>query len=160
MSKTGYTNESLEYGQFIDSYPSAEVHLESLNAEIITAASQKLVDSYCSKYMHINIPNISILVLQKKKQLIYIIHFRQDIGSSQACAKQLTKLKLINTSMGEKCLSIYNNQTACAAKNLKYRSIDGSCNNLKRSFLGKANTAYKRLLFPDYENGNIAFLFL
>ena len=34
-----------------------------------------------------------------------------------------------------------------------YRSFDGSCNNLKYPLWGKANTAYSRLLIPDYADG-------
>lgn len=69
------------------------------------------------------------------------------------CAKELAKVKLVHTSMGKTCLSKYQNETACEGMNLKYRSADGSCNNLKHSFWGKANTAYKRLLFPVYKDG-------
>jgi len=76
------------------------------------------------------------------------------------CAKDLAKVKLDQTSLGQMCLSKYFNETACAGKNLKYRSADGSCNNLKRSFWGNANTAYKRLLFPVYKDGNISKLYL
>lgn len=70
------------------------------------------------------------------------------------CAKDLTKVKLDQTSLGETCLSKYNNKTACKMIDLSYRRADGSCNNLKHSFWGKANTAYKRLLFPVYKDGN------
>ena len=37
----------------------------------------------------------------------------------------------------------------------KYRSIDGSCNNLEHLQWGQANTAFQRLLPPDYEDGMI-----
>lgn len=70
------------------------------------------------------------------------------------CAKDLSKVKLDQTSMGDTCASKYGNETACDGTYSKYRSSDGSCNNLKRSFWGKANTAYKRLLFPAYKDGN------
>ena len=35
----------------------------------------------------------------------------------------------------------------------KFRSIDGSCNNLQRPWLGKAETPYKRYLPPAYQDG-------
>jgi hypothetical protein len=57
--------------------------------------------------------------------------------------------------MGKTCLSQYYNETICEGINLNYRSADGACNNLKHAFWGKVNTAYKRLLFPVYKDGNI-----
>jgi len=86
-------------------------------------------------------------------------YFSSGISKIQ-CAKDLAKVKLDQTSLGQMCLSKYFNETACNGKKLKYRSADGSCNNLKRSFWGKANTAYKRLLFPAYKDGNISKLYL
>lgn len=71
------------------------------------------------------------------------------------CAKAIAQVKLDQTSMGKMCFSEYYNETACEGMNLKYRRADGSCNNLKHSFWGKANTAYKRLLFPAYQDGNV-----
>jgi len=76
-------------------------------------------------------------------------------GNRIQCAKELSKVKLDRTSLGDACASKYNNETACDGVNTKYRSADGSCNNLKHSFWGKANTAYKRLLFPAYKDGII-----
>ena len=35
----------------------------------------------------------------------------------------------------------------------KYRSIDGSCNNLLNPSWGQASTAQERILPPDYEDG-------
>lgn len=35
----------------------------------------------------------------------------------------------------------------------RYRSYDGSCNNLKHTGWGKANSPYTRILPPDYEDG-------
>jgi len=84
-------------------------------------------------------------------------HFNYLDSYGRQCAIDLSKVKLDQTSFGAKCLSMYYNKTACIGMNLKYRSPDGTCNNLKRSFSGKATTAYKRLLFPAYLdsfNGN------
>lgn len=80
-----------------------------------------------------------------------------SFGSSPTqCAKALAQLKLDQTSLGQTCLSKYYNETACEGMNLKYRRADGSCNNLKHFSWGKANTAYKRLLFPVYQDGNVS----
>lgn len=70
------------------------------------------------------------------------------------CAKNLAKVKLDQTSLGKICVSKYYNETVCEGLNLKYRRADGSCNNMKHYYWGKSNTAYKRLLFPAYKDGN------
>ncbi|XP_060859433.1 LOW QUALITY PROTEIN: peroxidase-like [Metopolophium dirhodum] len=115
---------SLDHGQLIDSQLSEELYSVYLHAGIISEASSFIGREQCQGY--------------------YVTWGQ--------CAIHLSKVKLDKTSMGEMCLSMYYNKTACIGMNLKYRSPDGSCNNLKRSFSGKATTAYKRLLFPYYKN--------
>jgi len=82
-------------------------------------------------------------------------HFRHGLSDIQ-CAKDLTKVNLTGTTLGEMCMTEYYNNNSCTGKDFDYRSPDGSCNNLKRKYLGKANTPYKRLLFPVYTDGNIS----
>jgi len=69
----------------------------------------------------------------------------------------LSRIKLDGTSLGAACASEYGDGggggTACGGATARYRSADGSCNNLKRPRWGRANTAYKRLLFPAYKDG-------
>lgn len=36
----------------------------------------------------------------------------------------------------------------------RYRSADGSCNNLKHPHWGRSHTAQERFLLPEYDNGN------
>ena len=36
---------------------------------------------------------------------------------------------------------------------VRYRTPDGSCNNLKKPIWGQANTALQRVLFPVYDDG-------
>lgn len=83
-------------------------------------------------------------------------HFSLGYISQRNCSKDIGLLNLTGTILGEMCMSEYNNSNLCTGKNLDYRSADGSCNNLERNYLGKANTAYKRLLFPEYTDGNIS----
>ncbi|CAI6355783.1 unnamed protein product [Macrosiphum euphorbiae] len=111
------------YGQMIESMPSKEGHSGSRNAEIIYEVTRSLRNRYCLHYGYSDIK----------------------------CAKDLMNLDLNLTTLGEMCMSEYhNNNYSC---NFDYRSPDGSCNNLKRKYLGKANTPYKRLLFPVYKDG-------
>ncbi|XP_029341375.1 peroxidase-like [Acyrthosiphon pisum] len=114
------------YGQMIDSMPSKEGHSGSRNAEIIYEVTRSLKNTYCLSY---------------------------GLSDIQ-CAKDLTKVNLTGTTLGEMCMAEYhNNNYSCIGKDFDYRSLDGSCNNLKRKYLGKANTPYKRLLFPVYKDG-------
>ncbi|XP_060858578.1 peroxidase-like [Metopolophium dirhodum] len=121
----GFTIGSPVHGQLIDSMPSKDGDLGSRNAEIIFEVSRSLKDTYCLK------------------------HGLSDIQ----CAKDLTKIKLNGTTLGDMCMSQYYINNSCIWKDFDYRSADGSCNNLKRKYLGKANTPYKRLLFPVYTDG-------
>ncbi|XP_047481011.1 peroxidasin homolog pxn-1-like [Penaeus chinensis] len=43
---------------------------------------------------------------------------------------------------------------SCSAASHKYRSFDGSCNNLLLPSRGKSGTNYRRFLRPEYEDGN------
>jgi len=75
------------------------------------------------------------------------------------CVKDLTNVKLTRTTLSEMCMSEYYRNNSCIGMDLVYRSPDGSCNNLKRSSLGKATMPYKRLLFPVYADGIIFNIF-
>ncbi|XP_029341297.1 peroxidase-like [Acyrthosiphon pisum] len=105
--------------------PSKDGHSESRNAEIILEVTQSLKNTYCLK------------------------HGLSDIQ----CAKDLIKVNLTGTTLGEMCMPEYYNNNSCIGYEYDYRSFDGSCNNVKRKYLGKANTPYKRLLFPVYTDG-------
>ncbi len=52
------------------------------------------------------------------------------------------------TVLNNTCLA----PTTCATAS-KYRTIDGSCNNLKIPNLGKSDTVYRRLSKPAYADG-------
>ena len=49
---------------------------------------------------------------------------------------------------------------ASRGANAKYRTIDGSCNNLEHLQWGQASTAFQRLLPSDYEDGTIFIIYL
>lgn len=46
------------------------------------------------------------------------------------------------------------NQTIKCNLHVRYRKIDGSCNNLQVPLIGKSNTPFKRYLLPMYEDGH------
>ncbi|XP_060858011.1 peroxidase-like [Metopolophium dirhodum] len=116
---------SPNHGQLIDSQATKVGISSSRNAEVIVDVTRNLKNIYCKK------------------------HGLSDVQ----CAKDLSKVKITRTSLSDLCLPEYYNETMCIWKNLDYPSIDGSCNNLKRSSLGKATMPYKRLLFPVYADG-------
>lgn len=47
---------------------------------------------------------------------------------------------------------------AAPCTNGKYRTLDGSCNNLKYPTWGAANTKYGRLVAPKYADGKHIYL--
>ena len=59
----------------------------------------------------------------------------------------LTKFSLEQTSAAQHC------PKSPSCKISKYRTIDGSCNNLKRPLWGKSHTAFNRLHPADYADG-------
>ena len=67
-----------------------------------------------------------------------------------ACARFISTIKLEGTSLNAACAA---EQQADCNLNYKYRSIDGTCNNLENPKLGSVMTAYTRLLFPEYMDG-------
>jgi len=85
-------------------------------------------------------------------------HFRWYNIDNISCGKRLMNMNLTGT-LGEMCMSEYNNNNLCIGRDLDYRSPDGSCNNLKRNYFGKANTAYKRVLPPAYTDGKFFYFF-
>jgi hypothetical protein len=44
--------------------------------------------------------------------------------------------------------------------NSKYRTYDGSCNNLVTKVLGKSNTVYRRVLPANYSDGELKRLLI
>ena len=60
----------------------------------------------------------------------------------------LSQVDLYDTDFEQFCLPM----PRCNPKE-RYRSIDGSCNNLENPLWGKSNTQYNRILPPSYSDG-------
>lgn len=67
--------------------------------------------------------------------------------SNEEARDGLYKYSIENTDLEQFCIK----EPTCIQG--KYRTIDGSCNNLQRPLWGKANTAFERLLPPSYDDG-------
>ncbi|XP_012227185.1 peroxidase isoform X3 [Linepithema humile] len=66
------------------------------------------------------------------------------------CARYISTLGLQGTPLGESCAAVHSVECDETAK---YRSIDGTCNNIENPSWGSAMTAYTRVLFSQYFDG-------
>jgi hypothetical protein len=138
---------SSSFGQFIDSKPSTETLVESRYAEVVIKATTYIANKYFLMY---NQNNIAI------KTMYLIVYQCYSYGKDSVLfAKTLSNIQLNETSLGKMCVSYKFKASTCLVRNLKYRSSDGSCNNLKKPYWGKSNTAYRRNIYPSYKDGNI-----
>lgn len=71
------------------------------------------------------------------------------------CARYISTLSLRNTQLGESCAAAH---SVDCDETSKYRSIDGTCNNIENPSWGSAMTAYTRVLFSQYFDGKCRFL--
>ena len=74
--------------------------------------------------------------------------------SDNEASQKLSKLSLRNTVLEDTCID----PAPCANPASKYRSLDGSCNNLIHPSWGQQNTIFQRLVPAQYGNGNSASL--
>lgn len=66
------------------------------------------------------------------------------------CARYISTLGLQGTPLGESCAAVHS--VACD-ETARYRSIDGTCNNIENPSWGSAMTAYTRVVFSQYFDG-------
>ena len=81
--------------------------------------------------------------------------FLPTIASPLAYAGYLANADTSNTALIENCPP----QPACDAKN-KFRTPDGSCNNLKNAKYGMSATPLKRLLPSKYDDGKMIVAYI
>lgn len=82
-----------------------------------------------------------------EKYIFFLNRFGLD---GNECARFISTIKFDGTSLSDAC---GNNEKIDCALNSRYRTINGSCNNLENPKLGCTMTAYTRLLFPNYIDG-------
>nr|XP_045598565.1 peroxidase-like [Procambarus clarkii] len=61
----------------------------------------------------------------------------------------LQQLEMSNTIISENCRP----DPVCTERDMFYRSVDGSCNNLEHPSWGQARTGFQRILPPHYSDG-------
>lgn len=78
-----------------------------------------------------------------------ILFYRFGLGKDD-CARYISTLPLQGTPLSSACWAP---QVAACNARAKFRSVDGSCNNVDNPSWGSAMTAYTRILFPRYFDG-------
>ncbi|XP_017785902.1 PREDICTED: peroxidase-like [Nicrophorus vespilloides] len=85
------------------------------------------------------------------KATIYLMnsHCYKHHLDPKNCAKHVTKYSLDETQLKSSC----EKYTKKCKNDVKYRSVDGSCNRVSEPAMGETFTSYRRLLFSDYLDG-------
>ncbi|XP_076644739.1 peroxidase isoform X2 [Halictus rubicundus] len=112
-----------------------------------TPAAKQFLDSYPSEDAFER--GLDAIVAMKASS--YLLHqsCRRFGLEKDDCARFISTLSLHGTQLSTACPS---SQVDCNSEE-KYRSIDGSCNNVENPTWGSAMTAYNRILFPQYFDG-------
>lgn len=144
-------NESVDYAKtLVDRMGTLERNIANAGVQFDadSASSKQYVDSYPSDDAF----EKSVDAILAGKASLYLLHqnCRRFGLSSDDCARYITTLKLEGTPLGDTCMASH---VANCNLRAKYRSIDGSCNNIDNPSWGKAMTAYTRILFPQYFDG-------
>ncbi|XP_052132307.1 peroxidase-like, partial [Frankliniella occidentalis] len=115
------------HGQFIESMPEAAALEQGREALAAVKAALYLSQHHCQKYG----------------------------VDEHKCARWLSSQKLFGTTLGAACSAARAPAGGYCSGQDKYRSLDGSCNHLEQPAWaqGQALTAYRRLLFPEYQDG-------
>ncbi|XP_014616357.1 PREDICTED: peroxidase-like isoform X1 [Polistes canadensis] len=131
--------------------------LSTLERNIVNAGVQFEANSIAGKQYINSYPSEDafekgIDAILATKASLYLIHesCRRFGLSKEECAHFISTLKLDGTPLGDRCMA--SQITSCDTK-MKYRTIDGRCNNIKNPSWGSAMTAYTRILFPQYFDG-------
>lgn len=144
-------NSSVSFGQGIVN------RLKRLETNIVSAGISFSNDTptqgqYVDWFPTADAHQKSIDALVAVKASIYLAQNNcQRFGlRNKKCAQFVSTLKMEDTVIGARCV---NEREMTCDRNSRYRTIDGTCNNLENPRWGSSMTAYSRVLFPNYADG-------
>ncbi|KAL6437081.1 hypothetical protein ACFW04_004997 [Cataglyphis niger] len=132
-------------------------HMSTLERNIANAGIELQAQSPAQKQFWDSYPSVdaferSIGAIIAMKASSYLVHqnCRRFGLDKNECARYISTLGLQDTPLGESCAAVHS--VECDEMS-KYRSIDGTCNNIENPSWGSAMTAYTRVLFSQYFDG-------
>ncbi|XP_046478630.1 peroxidase isoform X1 [Neodiprion pinetum] len=94
--------------------------------------------------------SVSALVVVKASSYLAQNNCQRSGFRNERCARFISTLKMEDTVIGRNCANEH--RIDCDGGS-RYRTIDGTCNNLDNPRWGSVMTAYSRILFPNYADG-------
>ncbi|XP_018392669.1 PREDICTED: peroxidase-like isoform X2 [Cyphomyrmex costatus] len=144
-------NNSIAFAQMlIDRMSTLESNIA--NAGIELKAQSPAEKQFWNSYPSTDAVDRSIDAIVATKASSYLVHqnCRRFGLDKNDCARYISTLGLRDTPLGKSCAAVHS--VECDEK-FKYRSIDGTCNNIENPSWGSAMTAYTRVLFSQYFDG-------
>ncbi|XP_012141528.2 salivary peroxidase/catechol oxidase isoform X2 [Megachile rotundata] len=144
-------NNSINFAKsLVDRMSTLERNIATAGVELMvhTPAGKQFLDSYPSEDAFER--GLDAIVAMKASS--YLLHqsCRRFGLEKDDCARFISSLSLQGTPLSSSCSA---SQTMVCNPRAKYRSIDGTCNNVENPTWGSAMTAYTRILFPQYFDG-------
>ncbi|XP_029047333.1 peroxidase-like isoform X2 [Osmia bicornis bicornis] len=144
-------NNSISFAKsLVDRMSTLERNIANAGVELMahTPAGKQFLDSYPSEDAFER--GFDAIVAMKASS--YLLHqscHRFGLEKDD-CARYISTLSLQGTPLSSACST---SQTMVCNPRAKYRSIDGTCNNVENPSWGSAMTSYTRILFPQYFDG-------
>ncbi|XP_011872587.1 PREDICTED: peroxidase-like isoform X1 [Vollenhovia emeryi] len=144
-------NNSIAFAQtLVDRMSTLERNI--VNAGVELEARSPAEKQFWSSYPSADAFDRSIDAIVATKASSYLVqqNCRRFGLDKNDCARYVSTLGLRGTPLGESCAAVHN--VECDERS-RYRSIDGTCNNVENPSWGSAMTAYTRVLFSQYFDG-------
>ncbi|XP_018343646.1 PREDICTED: peroxidase-like isoform X1 [Trachymyrmex septentrionalis] len=144
-------NNSIAFAQMlIDRMSTLENNIANAGVELKTRSPAE--KQFWNSYPSADAVDRSIDAIVATKASSYLVHqnCRRFGLDKNDCARYISTLGLRDTPLGKSCAAVHSIE--CDEKS-KYRSIDGTCNNIENPSWGSAMTAYTRVLFSQYFDG-------